>query len=79
MKIDLHCHTKKTKSFESESRNVEINLLREKVEEAEVKMLGITNNNYFNAEYMEERILNFSLKDDKNNILNICSIINSIL
>ncbi len=50
MKIDLHCHTKKTKSFESESRNVKINLFREKVEEAEVKMLGITNHNYFNKE-----------------------------
>ena len=48
MAADLHCHTKKTKSFESESRNVEINLFREKVEEAEVKMLGITNHNYFN-------------------------------
>ena len=61
MKIDLHCHTKKTKSFESESRNVELNLFREKVEEAEVKMLGITNHNYFNKD--EYILFKESVKD----------------
>ena len=33
MKIDLHCHTKKTKTCEKESRNVTIELFKEKVEE----------------------------------------------
>lgn len=50
MKIDLHCHTKKTKTCEKESRNVTIELFKEKVEEAEVKMVGITNHNYFNKD-----------------------------
>ena len=50
MKIDLHCHTKKTKSFEDDSRNVSLEMFKEKVELAEVKMIGITNHNYFNKE-----------------------------
>ena len=50
MKIDLHCHTKKTKTFEDDSRNVSLNLFKEKVEEAEIKMLCITNHNYFNKD-----------------------------
>lgn len=62
MKIDLHCHTKKTKSCEKESRNVTIELFKEKIEEAEVKMIGITNHNYFNKnEYL---LFKDAVKDD---------------
>lgn len=53
MKIDLHCHTKKTKSCEDDSRNVSLSMFKKKVEEAEVKLLGITNHNYFDKKEYE--------------------------
>lgn len=61
MKIDLHCHTKKTKSEESEARNVSKELFIEKIELAEIKLLSITNHNLFDIEnYIE---LKESVKD----------------
>lgn len=47
MKIDLHCHTKATKSDEPVTRNVTVEMFKEKVEKSEVKMLAITNHNSF--------------------------------
>ena len=54
MKIDLHCHTKKTKNEESELRNVDIEKFKEKIELSEVKLLAITNHNrFFKDNYKE--------------------------
>lgn len=54
MKIDLHCHTKKTKNNESDSRNVSVEKFKEKVELSEVKFLAITNHNcFFKDNYIE--------------------------
>lgn len=54
MKIDLHCHTKKIKKSEEETRNVPKELFAEKVALAEVKILAITNHNSFDIEnYLE--------------------------
>lgn len=54
MKIDLHCHTKRTKIEESELRNVPIEKFREKIEFSGVKMLAITNHNCFFRDNYEE-------------------------
>ena len=61
MKIDLHCHTLKTKSEESEKRNVSIQQFREKIELAEIKMLAITNHNLFNED--NYNVLRENVKD----------------
>ena len=50
MKIDLHCHTKKIKSGDCESRNVTTELFCEKVKDADVKIVAITNHNNFDIE-----------------------------
>lgn len=50
MKIDLHCHTKKIKSGDGESRNVTTELFCEKVKDADVKIVAITNHNNFDIE-----------------------------
>lgn len=50
MKIDLHCHTKKVKHGEPATRNVSIELFTEKIEEAGVGILAITNHNSFDYE-----------------------------
>lgn len=47
MKIDLHCHTKKTKNGDSKLRNVSPELFKEKIELAEIKIVAITNHNAF--------------------------------
>lgn len=47
MKIDLHCHTKKTKSGDGKQRNVTPELFKEKVELADIKIVAITNHNAF--------------------------------
>ena len=40
---------------------------------------SFSDNSYPNSDYMEDRILNFSLTDDKDNILKICKTINDYL
>lgn len=50
MKIDLHCHTKQIKSGDGEGRNVTPELFREKVMNADVKIVAITNHNAFDYE-----------------------------
>lgn len=54
MKVDLHCHTKKVKSGDAYTRNVTKELFSEKVEEANVKIIAITNHNHFDyTQYLE--------------------------
>ncbi len=47
MKIDLHCHTKQIKSGDGPGRNVTPELFREKISNANVKIVAITNHNAF--------------------------------
>ena len=47
MKIDLHCHTKQIKSGDGEKRNVTPEVFREKIINADVKIVAITNHNAF--------------------------------
>lgn len=56
MKIDLHCHTKQIKSGDGEKRNVTPEVFREKVINADVKIVAITNHNAFDYDqYVELR------------------------
>lgn len=50
MKIDLHCHTKATKKGDGTGRNVTPALFREKIVNADVKIVAITNHNHFDIE-----------------------------
>ena len=47
MKIDLHCHTKKTKSGDSESRNVDPITFSNVLSNNGISIVAITNHNYF--------------------------------
>ncbi len=47
MRIDLHCHTKKVKNGDAYTRNVTKELFAEKLAEANVKIIAITNHNHF--------------------------------
>lgn len=47
MRIDLHCHTKKTKSGDGKQRNVTPALFKEKIELADIKIVAVTNHNVF--------------------------------
>lgn len=51
MKIDLHCHTKSIKTGESPARNITPEEFKKKVNEANVKMIAITNHNHFDKGY----------------------------
>lgn len=50
MKIDLHCHTKKIKNGDPDTRNVSIEVFAEKIRNADIKILAITNHNTFDFE-----------------------------
>ena len=54
MKIDLHCHTKSTKKGDGNGRKVTRDLFCEKVADADVKILAITNHNHFDIEQYYE-------------------------
>jgi ABC-type lipoprotein export system ATPase subunit len=54
LKIDFHCHTKKTKSDESELRNVTPELFKEKIVLSGVKIVAITNHNCFDVKQYTE-------------------------
>lgn len=54
MKIDLHCHTKSTKSGDGEGRNVTVDVFKEKISNADVKIVAITNHNEFDVEQYDE-------------------------
>lgn len=47
MKIDLHCHTKATKTGDSPKRNISALEFKNKVNSVDVKIVGITNHNCF--------------------------------
>jgi predicted ATPase len=53
MKIDLHCHTKKAKSSE-DKREVSFALFKEKITQAKVQIVAITNHNMFSEEQFDE-------------------------
>lgn len=56
MKIDLHCHTKRTKKGDGKFRAVSTTLFKEKIELAEIKIAAITNHNAFDkSQYYELR------------------------
>lgn len=50
MKIDLHCHTKKIKKGDPVTRNVTAELFAEKIQNADVEIVAITNHNTFDLE-----------------------------
>ena len=50
MRIDLHCHTKKVKTGDAYTRNVTKDKFFQKIIEAEVKIVAITNHNQFDYE-----------------------------
>ena len=51
-RIDLHCHTKQIKSGDGEKRNVTPEVFREKIMNAEVGIVAITNHNAFDYEQL---------------------------
>lgn len=54
MKIDLHCHTKQIKKGDGKGRNVTPEIFREKIANANIKIVAITNHNAFLYEqYLE--------------------------
>lgn len=61
MKIDLHCHTKSTKQGDGEGRNVTPELFKEKIANADVKIIAITNHNFFDLDQFT--ILSDAVKD----------------
>lgn len=65
MKIDLHCHTKKTKIGDGKDRNVTPALFKEKIELADVKIVAITNHNIFDYDQYIEL---------KNTVSSICQV-----
>lgn len=63
MRIDLHCHTKKTKRGDAETRNVTTELFKEKILNSNIKIVGITNHNVFDIiQYKElkDSVIDFS-------------------
>ncbi|MDD4679586.1 MAG: histidinol phosphatase [Clostridia bacterium] len=50
MKIDLHCHTKKTKTGDGKQRNVTPELFKEKIALADIRIVAITNHNVFDVD-----------------------------
>lgn len=54
MRIDLHCHTKATKSSESIGRNVNKEMFIKKITDNQVRIVAITNHNTFDyTQYLE--------------------------
>ncbi|ACB85102.1 hypothetical protein [Natranaerobius thermophilus] len=54
MKIDIHAHTKKTKSGDSHKRNIDATCFEEIIKATDVKILAITNHNHFDIEQYNE-------------------------
>ncbi len=54
MKIDIHVHTKKAKSGDSELRNVSVDKFGNIIRSTDVKILAITNHNHFDIEQYEQ-------------------------
>ena len=56
MKVDFHCHTKNIKQGETEKRNIDSKKFVEKINDANVKIVAITNHNDFDKKQYEEFI-----------------------
>lgn len=54
MRIDLHCHTKRTKKGDGEGRNVTVELFKEKISNADIRIVAITNHNAFDLKQYNE-------------------------
>ena len=54
MKIDVHVHTKKCKSGDSENRNISLTRFDEIIRLTDVKILAITNHNHFDFKQYQE-------------------------
>ena len=54
MRIDLHCHTKKTKQGDAETRNVSVDTFVETLSKNEVQFVAITNHNEFDKNQYEQ-------------------------
>ena len=54
MKIDIHTHTRKIKSGDAETRNIETDKFIEIIKNTDVKILAITNHNHFDKTQYEE-------------------------
>ncbi|MDD8049357.1 MAG: hypothetical protein PHH04_07145 [Thomasclavelia sp.] len=54
MKIDLHCHTKKTKEGEAITRNVTCGKFISELENSQVSIVAITNHNHFDYRQYKE-------------------------
>lgn len=65
MKIDVHTHTRKIKSGDAESRNVESKRFFDIIKNTDVKILAITNHNHFDLRQYE---------DFHNGLIGICQI-----
>ncbi len=56
MKIDIHTHTRKVKSGDAPSRNIEKDKFVDILKDTDVKILAITNHNHFDLDqYVEFR------------------------
>lgn len=54
MKIDIHAHTKRVKSGEADTRNIDVDRFERIIRSTEVKILAITNHNHFdNSQYIQ--------------------------
>jgi predicted metal-dependent phosphoesterase TrpH len=54
MKIDIHTHTRKIKSGDAETRNIESKDFIDIIKNTEVKILAITNHNHFDLKQYKE-------------------------
>lgn len=54
MKIDVHAHTKKTKTGDAETRNIDKDTFSSIIRETDVKILAITNHNHFDLNQYNE-------------------------
>lgn len=54
MKIDIHVHTKKVKSGDAHTRNIETEKFVDIIKKTDVKILAITNHNHFDLKQFEE-------------------------
>lgn len=54
MKIDLHCHTIKTKKSDGINRNVTVEDFSKYMKDLEIKIVAITNHNYFDLKQYNE-------------------------
>ena len=53
MKIDLHCHTRKVKKGDPDTREVSVETFGQKILNADVKIVAITNHNLFDIKQYE--------------------------